>query len=134
MENDVTITSITGRKWMLEVPMDFGAWGEEVACRYLKRQGYKILDRNFRCKRGEVDIVATKGKTLCFVEVKSRQGLSHGFPSEAVTLEKQRHLRNAAMYYLHTHPGVNKELLRMDVIEVLKIQGKPYVRHIEDAF
>ena len=41
--------------------MDFGAWGEEVACRYLKRQGYKILNRNFRCKRGEVDIVATKG-------------------------------------------------------------------------
>ncbi|MBO5667201.1 MAG: YraN family protein, partial [Firmicutes bacterium] len=56
------------------------------------------------------------------------------FPSEAVTEQKQQHLRSAAMFYLHSHPGKKYEFLRMDVIEVLRIQGKTYVRHIENAF
>ena len=114
--------------------MDFGSWGETVACRHLERKGYEILERNFRCRTGELDIVAKIGTTLCFVEVKSRKGLLTGFPSEAVTAEKQQHLRSAAMFYLYTHPRDGIELLRMDVIEILKGKEKTYLRHIEDAF
>jgi len=114
--------------------MDFGSWGEEVACRHLKAKGYEILERNFRCRRGELDIVAKIGTTLCFVEVKSRKGMSTGFPSEAVTMEKQQHLRSAAMLYLHTHSCQGVEQLRMDVIEILQLQGKTWLRHIENAF
>ena len=114
--------------------MDFGTWGEEVASRYLERNGYEILERNFRCRTGELDIVAKIGSTLCFVEVKSRKGMATGFPSEAVTREKQQHLRSAAMFYLYSHPHQGTELLRMDVIEILHSDGKTYLRHIENAF
>lgn len=114
--------------------MEFGAWGEEVACRYLQKQGYAILERNFRCRTGELDIVARMGETLCFVEVKSRKGLGTGYPAEAVTEQKQRHLRSAAEFYLHTHRLRGIDELRMDVIEVLKIQEKTYLRHIPSAF
>ena len=114
--------------------MDFGAWGEEVACRHLKRKGYEILERNFRCRSGELDIVARMGTTLCFVEVKSRKSLTAGLPSEAVTPEKQRHLKRASLFYLYSHPEHGTELLRMDVIEILNVKEKTYLRHIENAF
>ena len=118
----------------LEVPMDFGTWGEEVACRHLQGKGYEILERNFRCRTGELDIVARIRNTICFVEVKSRKGMTTGLPSEAVTKEKQQHLRSAALFYLYSHPQKKNEFLRMDVIEILRIQDKTYLRHIENAF
>ncbi|MBQ8590070.1 MAG: YraN family protein [Firmicutes bacterium] len=114
--------------------MNFGQWGEELACNYLRRNGYEILERNFRCRTGELDIIAVKGSVLCFVEVKSRRGTLHGWPSEAVTPQKQKHLKGAALYYLHSHPGDQIRDLRMDVIEVLRVDRRNYIRHIKNAF
>ena len=114
--------------------MKFGEWGEGVAGRYLENQGFTILERNFRCRSGEIDLIVQKGDLLCFVEVKSRKGTYTGYPSEAVTRTKQEHIRRVASYYLHTHRRTYWKNLRMDVIEVLRIGETTYLRHIEDAF
>ena len=116
--------------------MTFGQWGEGQACRFLKRKGYRIVERNFRCRGGELDIVAEKGDTLCFVEVKSRRSTLLGRPAEAVTTQKQRRMRSAAAFYLQKNAGrVSSELqLRMDVVEVLRLGETTYIQHIENAF
>ncbi len=114
--------------------MNLGQWGEEQACRYLKGKGYRILERNFRCRTGELDIVAEKNAVLCFVEVKSRCGTAQGWPAEAITRQKRRRITWAASFYLQMHGRKGCSELRMDVIEVLKYQTKTYIRHIENAF
>lgn len=78
----------------------FGEKGENIATAYLKKNKYKILDRNYRTKLGEIDIVALKGKTICFVEVKYRTTISFGLPRESVTITKQNKIRRAAQQYL----------------------------------
>ncbi len=77
-----------------------GAAGEELAAEILKARGYYILRRNFSCPYGEIDIIAVKDMVLCFVEVKTRSSFRYGEPSEAVDFKKQRHIRNAARYFL----------------------------------
>ena len=110
-----------------------GRKGEELAAAYLQKKGYCILERNFRCRRGEIDIVASRGKTLVFVEVKTRRTLQFGLPAEAVTETKRQHLLQGAAYYCKRIgcSGVQK---RMDVVEVLFLDEKPYLRHTENAF
>ena len=110
-----------------------GKQGEDLAAEYLQKKGYRILQRNFRCRRGELDLVALQGRTLVFVEVKTRRGLQFGEPREAVTQTKQQHLLQGAAYYckLQGESGMEK---RMDVVEVLFLEGKPYLRHTENAF
>ena len=105
-----------------------GRRGESKACRYLKRSGYKILERNYKTKFGEVDIIAGKGDVCAFVEVKTRLSDKFGAPSEAVTPEKHRRYVLAAKYYF-----LRREMnfiIRFDVIEVFR--GK--INHIENAF
>lgn len=77
-----------------------GSAGEELAAEILKSRGYYILRKNFSCPYGEIDLIAIKDKTLCFVEVKTRSSLRYGEPGEAVDLKKQKHIRNAARYFL----------------------------------
>ena len=77
-----------------------GKEGEYIATEFLKNNGYKILDRNFACKRGEIDIVAFKDEQIIFVEIKSRTSTKYGLPSEAVTKEKIKHLLRTAETYL----------------------------------
>ena len=69
-----------------------GRFGEDEAVKYLKQKGYKILDRNFSCKRGEIDIVALDKEEIVFIEIKSRVSLKYGLPSEAVTKNKLKHI------------------------------------------
>ena len=76
-----------------------GRKGEAAVCKYLKKQGYKILHRNFRTPFGEADIVAKKADTYCFIEVKARTSDIYGLPAEAVNREKQRRYRMIARYY-----------------------------------
>ena len=76
-----------------------GRKGEDAVCKYLKKQKYKILHRNFETPFGEADIIARKGETYCFIEVKTRSDDVHGLPSEAVDREKQRRCRMIANYY-----------------------------------
>lgn len=113
-----------------------GQWGEEQAAEWLRRRGWRIVGRNFRCRMGEVDIVAADGRYLAFVEVKLRKDGRYGAACEAVTLSKQRKLRTAAEYYLLCHP--TRLQPRFDVAEVYAPQGvrteRPDIYYIENAF
>ena len=113
-----------------------GAFGEDAACRWLRRHGYRILERNFSCRFGEIDIIACKGKYLAFVEVKMRKNADHGAAMEFVTPAKQNRLIQTAEYWLMKTPtGLQP---RFDVVEVYAPEGistrKPEINHLEDAF
>lgn len=110
-----------------------GARGEEIAVTYLKRQKYRIIETNFRCRCGEVDIIARDGKTLVFVEVKTRRTASYGLPQLAVTPFKQRQISKAALTYLSKN-RLMEESARFDVVSVLLVDTSPTVDHIKNAF
>lgn len=99
----------------------FGQKGEEEACSYLRQHGYEIIERNFRTRNGEIDIIAIdkteKPYTLCFVEVKSRFSDEYGDPLEAITYFKLRALIRTAQFYQISHPKL-PQLLRLDAIAV----------------
>lgn len=113
-----------------------GRWGEDLAAAFLEQQGYRIVDRNWKCRFGELDLVAEGGGFLCFVEVKLRRSNRFGTGAEQVDRRKREKLRTAAELYLQEHPAVLQP--RFDVIEVLAPNGlgtkNPKIRHIEGAF
>lgn len=88
---------------------------EEKTCAYLRAEGFQILERNFRNRVGEIDIVAREGDTLAFIEVKYRRGNALGLPEEAVTSRKQRTIRQVSLYYLMKHPAFSETPVRYDV-------------------
>ena len=94
-----------------------GQLGEELAVRYLRRQGYAILERNYRCSYGEVDVVARDGDRLAFVEVRARRGRAFGSPEESVTPQKQQRLATVAREYLRAHEYVDVDW-GIDVVAV----------------
>jgi putative endonuclease len=112
-----------------------GDRGENVAAKYLRNLEYRILIRNFACKFGEVDIIARDGKTLVFVEVKTRkEGEDNPEPDEQVNYEKQRKITRCADYYLARY-GNNMPPVRFDVVAVTWPRNQePIIRHITDAF
>jgi putative endonuclease len=111
-----------------------GAYGERVAARHLREQGLVVLDRNWRCPEGELDLVLRDGDDVVFCEVKTRRGESFGAPAEAVTPDKVRRLRRLAGLWL-SQAGVRPRTMRFDVVEVLpQRRGGPLVAHIRGAF
>lgn len=96
----------------------FGQKGEDLAVQLLTKNGYKIIDRNFRSRFGEIDIVATHDDTLVFVEVKSRQSLRFGLPQEAVTPQKIYKIKKTGEYYSLIHSDLPKKL-RVDVVAIV---------------
>ncbi|MBU5317135.1 YraN family protein [Clostridium bornimense] len=114
---------------------DIGDYGENICIDYLKAKGYKILERNFKIKTGEIDIIAIDKKILCFIEVKSRFNSKFGRPMEAVTISKQHKIYNTAQYYLLKHPNINMNC-RFDVIEVdLNLEKSTHkINLIKNAF
>ncbi|MDE6260802.1 MAG: YraN family protein [Oscillospiraceae bacterium] len=113
-----------------------GQWGEEQVAEKLRREGWTIVARNFRCRMGELDIVAKNDQFLAFVEVKLRKNDQFGSACEAVTPAKQRKLRAAAQFYLMSHPTTLQP--RFDVAEVYAPQGihteRPDIYYIKNAF
>lgn len=113
-----------------------GKWGERLVAEDLRRKGWKIRETNYRCRMGEIDLIAEKGGYLSFVEVKLRKSARFGRAGEAVTGEKQRKLRATAEMYLQGNP--TKLQPRFDVAEVYAPQGtdtvKPCISYIENAF
>jgi putative endonuclease len=97
---------------------DFGKSGEDTAVKYLESCGYEIIERNFSCKIGEIDIIAKEGDYLVFVEVKSRKNFDYGFPIEAITKGKIRNIKKAAEFYLMVK-GKRDIDIRFDVVEVI---------------
>ncbi len=113
-----------------------GDWGEALVAEYLRERGCRIVAAQYRCRFGEIDLIARDGETLCFVEVKLRTGVGHGLPREFVTATKQRKLRTTALYYLTTHdPDVK---CRFDVAEVYTDREHSAehtrIEYLEDAF
>lgn len=113
---------------------ELGKIGEELAAKYLAQNKYKIIQRNFRCKLGEIDIIAydLRNKELVFFEVKTRSNFKYGRPSEAVTKMKKKHIVKAAEYYYNYKSQRNKAI-RFDVIEIVFYKGKGMLNHIEKA-
>jgi len=115
-----------------------GAIGEEYASKYLEQNGYTVIARNFKCKIGEIDIIATEKSSKCyvFVEVKYRTTLMFGYPKEAISLHKQNKIKKTATFYLCSKKLYDKVDVRFDCIEVLyEDTGKtPNINHIKNIF
>ena len=113
-----------------------GKWGEALVAADLRAKGWIIQGAGYRCKWGEIDLIATKGKYITFTEVKLRKDDKYGTAAEAVTAAKQKRLRAAAQLYLMAHPTELQP--RFDVAEVYAPQGfetkKPRITYIENAF
>ncbi len=98
---------------------EIGKWGENLACQYLESNNYKIIERNFFCRQGEIDIIAkdVAKKEIVFVEVKTRSNLKYGNPAEAVNESKRRHIRQVVNYYIY-RKQIYHLAIRIDVIEI----------------
>ena len=107
-----------------------GRQGEQLAAEYLQRAGYRILDRNWRCADGEIDIVAAERRALVVCEVKTRSGVRYGTPLEAITRQKRNRLRRLAIRWLVAH-GILFDEIRIDVVGVLRSEsGEFSVDHV----
>ncbi len=99
-----------------------GRRGERIAEIFLEERGYEILERNFRCRLGEIDLVARESGEFVFVEVKTRRSTAFGFPEEQISREKRRRLTRLALFYLKRRH--REEAARMDVVSILLYQEK----------
>ena len=111
-----------------------GRMSEDLACRFLRARGARILVRNFRCRTGEIDIIAKRGKTLYFIEVKARGAGTIIDPMEAVTPRKQQSIRRTAEYYLLKNPKMEKMPCSFGVIGIDHSYCPPRIECILDAF
>lgn len=112
---------------------EIGQKGEDLAVDFLKGLGYQILERNYRCKLGEVDIIARDNESLVFIEVRGRSSLAFGLPQESINRKKQHQISKVALEYL-TRKKVKNTPARFDVVAISLKPGKEKVEHIKDAF
>jgi len=110
-----------------------GKQGEALAVEFLEKNGYRVLENNFRTRYGEIDIIAIEGKTLAFIEVKTKTNSKFGNPVMAVDLRKQRQLSKTAMMYL-TQKRLNDCPARFDVVGISIMEDKTEVELIRNAF
>lgn len=118
---------------MSKYRQEAGRSAEEAAVCFLKQQGYRIIQRNYRSRLGEVDVVARDKDTWCFIEVKSRASSRYGLPQEAVTLRKQLQIAKAALTFLKDHDLCSQKA-RFDVVSVEGIPPEAQVQLIKNAF
>lgn len=113
---------------------ELGRRGERAAARYLRRKGYRILLRNYRCAGGEIDLICSEGDTIVFVEVKARTSDEKQEPQEAMRWTQRRRIENAARYFLMQR-GVRDRPCRFDVVTaVWPPDDAPQIEHFPDAF
>jgi putative endonuclease len=110
-----------------------GREGERVAERYLKKKGYTLVERNYRCRGGEVDLIVLDRRVIVFVEVKTRTDHGFGNPLEAVEPRKQRRMIHAARFFLH-EKRLHQRDARFDVVGISWPGVEPEVEHIQNAF
>lgn len=118
---------------MSTAPQAFGDLGERIAERWLRRRGWRVLQRRFRNGHRDIDLVAERDGLIAFVEVKARHGEEFGDPVEAVNWKKQKELTRSAHVWISRH-GRPDEAYRFDVIGVLVAGDRVRVRHVENAF
>lgn len=109
-----------------------GKSGEDIAVEYLEKKGYIILERNFRCIQGEIDIIALDQNEIVFIEVKTRSNKNYGLASEAVNKQKRKHLIIAIKYYIYIR-NLEQDFIRIDVMEIYIKNKKAYINHIKQA-
>lgn len=109
-----------------------GKSGEDIAVEYLEKKGYTIMERNFKCNQGEIDIIAIDKQEIVFVEVKTRSNKNYGLASEAVNKQKKKHLVGAIKYYIYVR-NLENDFIRIDVIEIYINAKKAYINHIKQA-
>jgi putative endonuclease len=113
----------------------YGRESEEAACKYLKRHGHRILERNFHGRHGEIDIISLEHRqTLVFCEVRARHSADFVHPLETITPAKQMHVRQTAQVWLYRHPEYTNTECRFDVITVVGEGKKAVLTHLKDAF
>lgn len=111
-----------------------GALGEQAAASFLENLGYRIIERNWRCRSGEMDLIASREDTLVFIEVRSRSSSNYGTPAESITARKITQVRQTAAVYLHMN-GIRDIPIRFDMISVRLIDETAVVtEHIIEAF
>jgi len=112
---------------------DRGAAAEALAARFLQERGVRIVERNYRCRGGEIDIIARDGQTTVFIEVKAREGKDFGEPVEAVTPWKRRRISRIALEYLARH-HLDESPCRFDVVSICLDRDRTVVSIIQNAF
>jgi len=117
---------------------ELGAKGEEIAVRYLKSRGYRIIERNYRIRLGEIDIIAEQGNNLVFIEVKTRSGTHFGSPFDSITIQKQMQLSKVALEYINKQ-GCNNRPARFDVVGIeFQVGGNTFqeavIKLLQNAF
>ena len=110
-----------------------GEKGELAAVSFLKRNGYQILETNYRCAIGEIDVIAQEKNELVFVEVKTRKSGEMGYPEEAVGIKKQKKMSQLALWYLQNET-INNANARFDVVAITVSETKKEIRLIKNAF
>ena len=110
-----------------------GKEGERIAEQYLKKKGYKLVERNYRCAAGEVDLIVLDRRVIVFVEVKTRTGHGFGTPLEAVQPRKQRKMMRAAQFFL-SQKKLHQRDARFDVVGISWPGHEPVIEHVENAF
>lgn len=119
---------------MLNSRQNLGQSGEDIAAKFLSKTGYTILTRNYRCRYGEIDIIAKVRDTLVFIEVKTRKGEAYGSPAAAVTPKKQRQISKIALYYLTEH-NLFDAPARFDVVSIIIVPDQSsHIDIITNAF
>ena len=111
-----------------------GRWGEDLAAAFLTEAGYLVVDRNWRCNQGEIDIVAVEDAETVFVEVKTRSSVAFGHPFEAITAQKLARLRRLAAAWCAANPGDHRRI-RIDAISVIApADGPAQIDHLARVF
>ncbi len=111
-----------------------GKKGEALARKYFEEKGFSIVDRNFRCPYGEIDLILRKDKALRFAEINFRRTLEYGVPQESVLRHKQRRIRNTALLWLKQRRLPMDSEIHFDVLAISEKTGKLTYHYIEDAF
>ena len=111
---------------------NLGKTGEEIAEIYLIKNGYKILERNFSCRQGEIDIIARDIKEIVFVEVKTRTNKKYGEPIDSITYYKKKHLIKWIQFYLYLKK-LDNAFIRIDIIEIYKKDDGFLIKHTKGA-
>jgi putative endonuclease len=135
-ENDGPLRTFLRRLFRGDADLPLGTRGEKLAARFLRRAGFKLLARNYRCPAGEADLIALDGRTLVFAEVKTRARTDEAAPEANVDARKQQRYRKVARYYLSRHDAGDSPV-RFDVLAVVlppEPRANPRIRHIPDAF
>ena len=110
-----------------------GKQGERIAELFLKKKGFKLVERNYRCAAGELDLIMLDQRVIVFVEVKTRTGIGYGTPLEAVEVRKQQKMIRAAQFFVNAKK-LNQREARFDVVGISWRGAQPHVEHIENAF